>query len=393
MKNFKQRLGFLILFSSAFSGGYKAFAVLFISLLFSEALVRDFNSIYFIVLMCSSLGVIPLSTLMTAKDFQFSRSAKLFWLVNFSLLSCLLILLISPWIHTQLDLSSLTVLFFSVVCVGGYEIAKREYTNRAMFFEIFKSGIASTLFLIIVLVLFWYGFDAKVEPLHLIMAFSICFFSPILGAIFREFPDSSFLGGVEFNIFVQKYMSVFLSNATSSLLSFILPLVIIALLQDRVSPYLAVIFSVANLFLLVPRFLAEKNIPQFRVLNDQQPLADKTFNVTLLYVVSICVLAFAVFWFLPLADFLLYFLLFSSVLFTQLALPYANVLMVASQFSELMKANLYGQIPFIFLTVLLFLPVSAVDSAYVVVLLYIFSSLIKLILTRKYCNPIFRKVD
>lgn len=379
---------FAVFFSAAFSGGYKIFAVLLITILFSESTVKEFNTLYFIVLMCVSLGVIPLASMMTASSFSLSGSAKLLWLLTSSLLACSIISLFQAKLAVEIDFFLFLVLLVAVLFVGGYELARRELANRSMFKQVFVGGMMSTLLFLLVFVAAYFEYSS---PELLILLLSVCFGLPVFGGLLLKQDGASVFGGLKVSLFFSRYGSAFLSNSSSSLVSYVLPLVMVSLLQSAISPYLAVIFSAANLCMLVPRYMAEKNIPLMRNGGEQTKIAGKTFYITSVYLVFVSIISLAVFYLLDMPDFLLYFLLFFSLQLTQLTLPYANVLMVAGQFSLLLKSNLLSLLPFILLLVLFQFSLTELQLSYSMILLYIISSLVKLILTRKYCQPIFNK--
>lgn len=376
---------FFVFFSASFSGGYKIFAVFLITLLFSESTVREFNTLYFIVLMCVSLGVMPIASMMTARNFALTGAAKFFWLLLFSCVACVLVSFFQQQLAIKLDAHLFTVLLISVLFVGGYEVARRELANNSAFRQVFICGFISTLLFLSVFVASWYELN---EPFFLILLLSVCFGLPVIGSLVRSQRNSAFFGGLAPAVFFKQYASSCLSNSTSSLISFLLPLGLVALLQADISPYLAVIFSAANLCMLVPRYMAEKNIPLLRSGGDQAAIAAKTFYITAIYFLVISLAALVIFYLMAIPDFLLYFLLFAALQLTQLTLPYSNVLMVAGQLPLLLKSNLLGLLPFLLLLLHLFYPISELQLSYALVVLYILSSLLKLILGRLYCQQV-----
>jgi hypothetical protein len=224
----------------------------------------------------------------------------------------------------------------------------------------------------------------------MILFFSICFGLPIFGSIIAKQRGASFFGGVKPFEFIKNYTSACISNSSSSLIAYLLPLTLVSLLQSDISPYLAVIFSAANLFMLVPRYMAEKNIPLMRNGGDLASIAGKTFFTTLVYLSFIFLCAFIAFLTIDIRDFWLYFLLFSSLQLTQLTLPYSNVLMVNNNFSLLLKINIFGLAPYALLLFLFFCSSTNLQISYMIILLYMLSSVIKTILTRTYCQRIFQ---
>jgi hypothetical protein len=227
------------------------------------------------------------------------------------------------------------------------------------------------------------------DPVFLILFFSICFGLPVFGSIISQQRDALFFGGVKPHVFIKNYASACISNSSSSLIAYLLPLTLVSLLQSDISPYLAVIFSAANLFMLVPRYMAEKNIPIMRNGGDLKFIAAKTFFITTVYLLIVLLVAFFVFLASDFQDFWLYFLLFSSLQLTQLTLPYSNVLMVSNNFPLLLKINILGLVPYVLLLMIFNHSPTSLQTSYIVVVLYMISSLIKIILTRTYCQKIF----
>jgi len=378
---------FFVFFSASFSGGYKIFAVFLITLLFPVAVVQEFNTYYFIVLICVSLGVMPLASMMTAQKFSLTGLAKLVWLMLFSVTACGVVVVFQNELAIRFDVNLFIALLVSVFFVGGYEIARRELANSRSFRQVFICGVITTLLFLLIFFAERYQYS---DPISLILFFSICFGLPVFGSVITKQREASFFGGVKPFQFLKNYTSACISNSSSSLIAYLLPLTLVALLQSEISPYLAVIFSAANLFMLVPRYMAEKNIPLMRNGGDLESIADKTFFSTLVYLALIFLCAFIVFVTIDIRDFWLYFLLFSSMQLTQLTLPYSNVLMVNNKFSLLLKINILGLMPYALLLLMLFYSVSNFQMSYMIVFSYILSSVMKTILTRTYCQPIFR---
>lgn len=377
---------FLIFFAASFSGGYKIYSVFIISFLFPLAVVQQFNTYYFVVLLCVSLGVMPLASMMTAKGFHLNAGGKLVWLCLLSVFSCTVLIFFERQLMIDIDLRLAVVLVASVFFMGGYEIARRELANNNGFKQLFVAGVISSLVFLFVFLLYFY--DIR-EPGILIVFLSFCFVFPVLGSMLSQQHGSSFFGGLSLKQFVIHYFSIFLSNSSSSVISFLLPLVLIALLKTDVSPFLGLIFSVANLCMLVPRYISEKNLPTMRSDFDLEVISTEAFRVGLLYFIILSMLSLVFFYLSGLNDFALYYLLFFSLQLTQLTLPYSNVLIVLGRFQTLLKSNLLGLLPFILLLPFVFYDLGGLILSYIFVSIYILSSLVKLYFGFSFCRDIF----
>lgn len=374
-----------VFFSASFSGGFKIFAVSLITYLFSREVVIEFNTAYFIAMLCVSLGVMPLASLMTIRDFSLSIGGKVFWLFILSTLSCVLFFLVANLIDFNIN-TQIIYLYACVFLLGAYEVVRRDLSNNFFFKKIFQGGMLSVVFFLsIFFVKYFYFFSAQV----ILLFFSMCFTLPIIFSLFQHSASASMCGGLSAKDFLKNYGAASISNATSTLLSFLLPLLLIYLLQGEVSHYLGLVFSLASFFMLIPRFMAEKNIPAMRRGGDFVTISMGTFKVTLLYLLFLAGISFIAFYFSAIGDnYLLYFLLFLSLQITQLSLPFSNVLMVKGKFRDLLNINLYGITPFLLLPLAIAADFDGIFLSYFTVLLYVLSNVLKVILSWRCCNLI-----
>lgn len=382
--NTKLKNNFLILFSSSFPGGFKALAVFSIVFLFSDDFVKEFNHLYFLSLLNASIAVIPFSSLMASKRFSFSLLGCFFWVFLLNML-CSFSIFVSGYLVDSFTL--LDFLFFSMASLffGGYEVARRALSNNHKLIRIFISGVLSVCLLCLFFILpDWFSN----RPLVLLFYISMCFGLPIMLILLSLNLNGNILGGSSFKFFLEKLLSACLSNATSSLLSFVIPLFIINLLGTQASPYLGVIFSSVSIFLLLPRYLSEKDIPKLRNSNQPILIANHSFKVIANYLVFVMFLAFLCFYIVQISNIYLYFLLFISLLISQITLPYSNILMVSGAFKLLLFANVVGVSPFLLYLIAKGVSLDVLYQCYFIIVLYILSSLLKFLLTKKYCAKI-----
>lgn len=374
-----------VFFSASFSGGFKIFAVSLITYLFSSEIVIEFNTAYFIVMLCVSFGVIPLASLMTKKDFSLSIVGKFFWLFILSTLSCALLYLFANLLDFSISIQNI-YLYACVLLLGAYEIVRRELSNNSFFKKIFQGGMLSVAFFLpIFFVKDLDFFSAQV----ILLFFSMCFTLPVIFGLFQQSASARICGGMGAKEFLKNYGAASVSNATSTLVSFLLPLLLIYLLKGDVSHYLGLVFSLASFFMLIPRFMAEKNIPAMRRGGDFRAISMGAFKVTFLYFIFLAGTSFVAFYFSAIGDdYLLYFLLFLSLQITQLSLPFSNVLMVKGNFRDLLNINICGIAPFLFLPLAIASNFDGVFLSYLTVFLYILSNVLKVILSWRCCHLI-----
>lgn len=381
MKSLLDNSKVLTLFATVFPGAFKLAAILLISLLLDEVIVKNFNQIYFYVLIISTLGLVPLASIVASKKFNFSRMDVFALIFIFSAASLLLMTFFIDIVFVN-DIFKFNwfVIWASVLCIGGYEVSRRVALNNDGLLSIVVAGFSSCIFF--VLFLCW-SYLRNVAPETIVFFFSISLGLPLIIAAKASSTLTYFKCKTNVATFLSNYTQSFLSNLTSTLISTGLPFALIFLMKGAISHYLALIFTISSTFMMLPRFINERNIIKFRSDDFIKTTIEKSVRLGKWYFSVVSILAFFCFFISGIEDYFLYWLLFVGLQASQLCLPYSGLLMVNANFNTLLRINIIGSTPMLFFIPIYFFESDRLLLSYILISLYCFSTCLKFILSRK----------
>ena len=175
---------------------------------------------------------------------------------------------------------------------------------------------------------------------------------------------------------------------TSPSLMFALPILLVNELGENSASELVQVFYISSLAYLLPRAIAEKNIPDMRNNGIKAPSVYFFFKLIAVFVLLFALLAGAgLAWSYDYWQ--LYLLLFIAMQSSQLSLPFSNVLLVIGDINAILKINLVSAGLLVVISALTFLLVEpGQERALVLLLDFLVFQLVKLALnawfSRKY---------
>jgi hypothetical protein len=369
-----------------FPGGYKFLIVLLITSFFSSTIATDFSKIFFWVTLLVTFIGLPIASLMVSPFIIMTGQHKLILILISSLISFSITYFIE---FHKYNIINCLFIYLSVISLSLYEILKRFFLNDANFKSLFISSCISVLLVSISLlgVLF-----LGISNVGLILM--LCFGSLVLPLLYlqlvgdkpRKQNISSFT-----EVFLG-FMKYALSNAASTSLLFVLPIVIIAEMGDIVASDLAQVFYFTTLTYLIPHALSAKHIPIMRESGIEIKDVKLFFNSILFFTIIVSVIS------LPLLHYfyqhwLIYFMLFIAMQISQLSIPCSNILMVKGEATKTLKVNLIASSILLIVTLLVMsLMMEGEERAEILLLSFIGFQLLKLLLnyiyTKEYIYPI-----
>lgn len=369
MKNFDVMLAVIL------PGALKFIGLLLVANFFSWSDVSEFNNYYFIVMLATAIGALPFAAIMTIKNANFSNMGKFALTFVASLISGIAVTAVH--LHYELSSGGYLILMLSIFIFGLYEVIKRNALNQRRYKELIYAHIFS---LSLLFSLYFVSF-AGVEPFWIVVIFFSCLTVPVLFIRLKGDSRDVFLGGMSKYEFLKKYSNSILSSMTSTGLSYFYPLMLIYYLKDDVSEYLSLIFTVSVMFIILPKYISEKDIPSLRSGIDIRGITIKSFKKIITYTLLLVVASLLVVNLVDLTNKYLYWMLFTSIILTQISLPFSNLLMTNGRFDMLLKINLIGVLPFLVVYPFLNLIKDQVFAAHVVSMLFVVNAILRFALS------------
>lgn len=373
---------FFALSSVAFPGGYKFFIIMVITLFSGENFANEFSNYFFWVTLLVTFSGLPLASAMISSHHQIRNMYKVFIIVMSSVIAYGISYVMAL---SQYSVSVNVAVFFSLLAQSFYEVYKRDFLNTGEFVKVF----VASLFTLVLFLLSFFVFGSSTSYMLFISFFSLLV--PVLVAyLFMEVKQSvETLSKDCFLPVIKIYTKYLVSNATSTSLMYFVPIVIIHELGDNVAASLAQVFYLSTLSYFIPRALSAKHIPIMRNEGIDKERISHFYRTILFFVVGTSVIAFLVFA-LAFEQWLVFFLLYASMNASQLALPYANVLMVKGEAGSIMSTNLKSSIALLVAVSWIFIGFEQGEQR-CVLLLFAFSlhQILKLYLIRNSSKPFY----
>jgi hypothetical protein len=319
----------LPLFAVGFPGGYKFLVIMVITIFAGANVADEFSKAYFWVGLLVSFSGLPMALLMVSTEHNI-RPNHGFSLVLISALISFTVAYAA--VLNSYSLMMVIAIFMSSLFLSYYETTKRHLLNDGAFLPIFKTSIVS---LLIFFTLFFLT-KSNVEWLFLSVFFSLLLPLAIRSLYERNTvigPPSSLL------LLIRDFLRYLLSNITSTSLGAAVPLVIIAEMGDTYSSQMAQVFSFSSLMYLLPRVLSAKHIPNMRQNGVNYLSIQSFFRSILIFVLIAISFSMLIFYFIY-DQWLIFWLLFSTMQASQLTLPYSNILMVMGAPAKILQVNL-----------------------------------------------------
>jgi hypothetical protein len=378
-KNFPSLVRF---FAVAFPGGYKFLAVMLITNFSEPSKAISFSEGFFWVLLFLSFSGIPVASMMSSRNESLSNWQK-YSTVLVSTLLCLFFSLV--FFIEKVDAVFLINISLAAVFVSIYEFIRKDFFNDEKFLDVFITGAIS----IILLLALFFCFNSFSNYILALSMLSMLLPAWIWHAI--RLPKIT----VSSNVTVRRQLSVFsqyvLSNAFSTSLASVLPLLLIAELGANHSVVMAQVVALSKVLLLVPKAMAASNIPKLRKNGPLWNIVKPYCRVLNIYFLSLVVLCAPIAWFYDSENTIVFYLLLLSIQISQLALPYSNVLAVEGKSGELLYANIKGTCIF----VLALLPIyvfftQGLERGLLILFVYLIHNLFKFTFTRAVSVPLIK---
>lgn len=347
----------------AFPGFYKFAVVLVASIFFNEITANWYSNVFLWVTFVVSFTGVAIASVTINKDINVNNSDVIKLLV-FSVVILFFPLYFFEFQHYSVK--EVFVIVFCIISLGFYEVYRQVFLNSADFYLIFISAvISSMLFVFCVFVLIF--FDPS-NYLSFFMAGLLSFSFPMIYLFYVNREDISLKSNGITSLKLMAFSKYSLSNMMSTSLSYVIPIILIKELGENSSALLTKVFLISTFVYLIPRAISADQIPKMRAgLITQSSVFSffKKVNLFLLFCITIALPAFYIF----LSDPFIPMLLFTTMLCSQISLPFANVLMVKSSGTEMFRVNILSVIILLVLLVFCFLYISTGYNRAVAILL------------------------
>ena len=369
----------LPLLTVAFPGAYKLLVVLMTTYFAGQSVANEFSLAFFWVALLVTFSGVSVAALMISPNYNIRLQDKALLTLLSSLLGFVLAYAV------QLKSYSLGFNFsvlFATLLLSGYEINKRTLLNSAAFLPLFKAGVATGL---LFTGLFYFCYHSAYSII--LMAFAAMLL-PVAVLALRSVPQGSNRQPSPFGLLFRDFAKHCFSNMTSPSLMFALPILLVNELGENSASELVQVFYISSLAYLLPRAIAEKNIPDMRNNGIKAPSVYFFFKLIAVFVLLFALLAGAgLAWSYDYWQ--LYLLLFIAMQSSQLSLPFSNVLLVIGDINAILKINLVSAGLLVVISALTFLLVEpGQERALVLLLDFLVFQLVKLALnawfSRKY---------
>lgn len=365
---------FLPIVAVGFPGGYKFFIVFIVTTFASTTIATDFSIIFFWVALLVTFTGLPIASMMIAPHINISTRHKLVLILTSSTIIYMIAYIIEL---KQYSNSNNLFIYTSVLCLSSYEILKRYFLNEADFKSIFISSCCT-----MVLVISLLSSVFLLEEINVGIILLVCFFSlmfPILLLRINQVQSQS-LTLSKFSDVLLGFIKYSLSNAASTSLLFVLPIILISDMGDVIATDLAKVFYFTSLTYLIPHALSAKHIPNMRKNGIRFDDVKVFFTTILIFVIGSIIIS------LPLIRYFyqqweVYFMLFIAMQISQLSLPFSNILMVKGLSDIILKINILASAVFIILVSIIFTQIEVGSTrAKIFLLSFIGFQLLKLLL-------------
>ncbi|WP_199482743.1 hypothetical protein [Vibrio owensii] len=367
--------------SVAFPGGYKFFIIIIITLFSGEGFANEFSNYFFWVTLLVTFSGLPLASAMVSSQHQITDVYKVFIIVMSSVIAYSVSYTIAL---NQFDASVNIAVFLSLVAQSFYEVYKRYFLNTGDFVKVFIASLFTVIFFLVSYFLFGYS-----TSYMLFLSFFSLLFPMLIAYLFREVKKGDEnLSKDRLLSIIQIFFKYLVSNATSTSLMYFLPIVIIHELGNNVAASLAQVFYLSTLSYFLPRALSAKHIPIMRSEGIYRGKVKSFYSMIFVFVVGTSIVALLAFSLLY-EQWMIFFLLYLSMNASQLALPYANVLMVKGEATLIMSTNLKSTIALLLVVALIFTCFEQGEERCMLLLIaFTLYQILKLSLTR-YCSRQF----
>lgn len=298
-------------------------AVNFIAL-FAIGTVSDaFAHSFFIVSLIATFSGIAISTQSYVANLNVSLVSRIVFLFG-------LIALVSPFVFLLWEgtVKEFLVIVLAATTYSCFEIVRADFMSEGKFKALFISACIAMLLLPV-------SFYFNQNDPYLM---ALCIFSSLLISVLF------FLGKNSANSYsalnkkvISDIMSYACSNGLSTALTFMLPLLLAKELAGNSPTVLAQTVTLAMLAYFIPRYLSAGFLVEYKA-SLNWALVKKFETRVLLYVAVISAVFWAIFYFI-LGNELVLAMLFMGLLFTQVSLPQANLLMVHGEGVTQLKVN------------------------------------------------------
>jgi len=362
--------------SVVFPGGYRFICVMLITSIYPSEQADLFSKGFFWVVLISTFSGIPISAIMSNRQYYLSKLQK-----NIAVLFSTFLLSTAFYLAVffEQDIKYFFVVIIASLSLSFYEVSKKVFFNENRYYEVFISAIISLIGLSLILVF-------KIE--HVL---AVAFFIMALPILIFEFGVNAPQNGSNISNWklISMYRDFSLSNAFSTSLNTAIPLFLIYQLGDEISSQMAQVFSLSSLLILVPRVMSTRNIPKLRKNGPDIKIVLSFYSIMKKYLFVIFTFSSISFFFIYEDEWLVLWLLFFGIQLSQINLPFSNLLSVEGESKKQLGINLKGTAFFILLSLVLFFLVEYNFEIYLLVVFCI-HQIFKNYLTKKVCTAFYK---
>jgi hypothetical protein len=361
----------------AFPGGYRFLCVIAITNLFSIQLAEHFSKGFFWVILITTFSGIPIAAVMSNRVKQLTlMQMYLSVIVSSSIftVACYFITFKSEGFTFFIEV------YIATLCLSLFEVNRKLFFNEGRYVETFICACISIVSFSLILF-----FSEK----YILITTFMALFIPIgiFSALKYRKPKILI---IENTALLLNYRNFLLSNAFSTSLNSLIPILLIFMIGDEIAPQMAQVFSLSSLLLLVPRVISVRNIPRLRKEGPRSVIVLPFYSLMKKYVLflgGITIIGFYLFFGSP--NWLLLWLLLFSTQLSQLCLPYSNALTVEARSSTLLKINFQGTLFFVFFASIA-TEVFPKETAIAFIVVFGCHQLFKLFITKRVCESFLR---
>lgn len=356
------------LFSLGFPGFFRLATVYIFSEFFSKDFADQYSNYFLIVGFASVLIGVPLASTSLSK-FEY---IKLKQLMLYGLLTSLFVCSVTCFL---LDFNDLFFVLIAIVCsffVSIYEYFKQILINNLRYEILFLSYIASILLSVAI----FYTDINSVDYYSFFIILSLCI--PTIFAVYYTYSSAALFSE---SIDLRSVFNFSIISLLSTSISFLLPILLIGFSSDLSSSEVLKTSTFAAIFMITSRLYANNFIKILRQEHDVYiDIFIEVKKLALFVFVSTTVFSLIAF-FMEFEHLIQNILLFVSIFFTQLTLPYACIFSVSGRSDVLLKVNFQSAFLsiFVFLSVYFIFPI----STYFLLFCFIANSVFKIFFFQK----------